>query len=161
MHRTKCFGDRYIGAERLLLAYHDVSNPSGLPLDCHLSFSISTLRLSYELVMKRLTISNRTSDVVSLDAPFTPELRISVLPGASATISVPRLNSSISAYRSQDEKHSKESDPITIHAPLKLGASWRAAVTDKGCPWAMYRSRVRHNTNNVLIMWHHALHPQR
>ena len=112
--------------------------------------------------MKRLTIYNRTSDVVSLNAPFTPELRISVLPGASATISVPRLNSSISAYRSQDKKEVPEgSDPITIHVPLKLGASWRAAVADKGCPWAMYRSRVRHNTNNVLIMWHHALHPQR
>lgn len=101
--------------------------------------------------MRRLTIHNRTNDTISFDISSTPEHQISTLPGASTTIPVTSLSSIIRAYGNNTTKEpvseSKESaspGSFAIHAPLKLGASWRVVPVNEVCPWIMYRTRVSH-----------------
>lgn len=98
--------------------------------------------------MRKLTISNRTEDFISIDChASTPCV---ILPSATIAIEVPRYRPSLilstisgekgTAYG--DKKVSVNAATFSIQLPLAFGAQWKVVKAEENCPWRIYRSKV-------------------
>ena len=42
-----------------------------------------------------------------------------------------------------DEKASVDVDEVSVRFPLAFSAQWKVVKVEEGCPWRIYRSKVR------------------
>lgn len=106
--------------------------------------------------MRRLTIVNRSPEIVNCHSEHhhAEDVGALIFPGGSATLELksfrdeliltPGLAKSESSSELVDEKDfAAAPDGFRIRAPLALGAIWKAVDAPEGCPWVIYRSKVR------------------
>ncbi|OBZ75822.1 hypothetical protein A0H81_04799 [Grifola frondosa] len=96
--------------------------------------------------MKKFTIFNHTSDIVSKAGPISLTLT-----------SQPWTN-----HLSVDEKESSKPTPnrrarvvrgevFTVNVPIALGATWKVVEMPSHCPWRIYRSKISKRHHKLSI----------
>jgi 1-phosphatidylinositol phosphodiesterase len=109
--------------------------------------------------MRQLSIVNRTEDIIGCNGEHIFKNENSkidyVYPSCSLTVQLPSFRVALTLFRDSsnekadygDETQSVTPDGFTIRAPLALGAMWKVVKVSEGCPWAIYRIKVRQEHN--------------
>lgn len=118
--------------------------------------------------MRRLTIVNRTDDIVTyyaehhhIKAGVEAQTHF-VYPSTSVTVDLPSHSADLRLSQAHtkekvdysDEVHSVAPDEFTVRAPLSLGAMWKGVKVPESCPWTIYRIKVRIQCCVYLVFAH-------
>lgn len=99
--------------------------------------------------MRQLTIVNQTSDIIVWDSENKGRSQSRILlPSLSCKITVSAIQSEITlsclSNRGDAEKDwTAHPNAYKFRLPMSLGAMWKVVNMPEGCPWWIYRGKVR------------------